>query len=162
MKALGLTAVQARLWQSGTLARSRCTHPDGSGRWPSAAPHRAGWHSARALRQVYVPWNHHELFPYQYTFTGAADVVHFLELAEKIGFLIILRPGPYICAEVRRRGADPLHARCCSAGRAAAPGAAEGAGARAAELTAGSAARSGTLAASPGGWGRRRWVTPPV
>ena len=73
---------------------------------------------------MYVPWNHHELYPYQYTFTGAADVVHFLELAEKVGFLIILRPGPYICAEVRPRGADPA-ARCCGAGRIAAPGAAE-------------------------------------
>ncbi len=101
-----------------------CKRPGGSGRRPCAAPRRAGWRSARAPRQVYVPWNHHELYPYQYTFTGAADVVHFLELAEKVGFLIILRPGPYICAEVRPRGADPA-ARCCGAGRIAAPGAAE-------------------------------------
>ena len=57
------------------------------------------------MLQVYVPWNHHEPMPYQYTFEGAADVVHFLELADKLGFLVILRPGPYICAEVRQGGA---------------------------------------------------------
>ena len=56
------------------------------------------------MLQVYVPWNHHEPMPYQYTFDGAADVVHFLELADKLGFLVILRPGPYICAEVRQGG----------------------------------------------------------
>ncbi|KAK9821791.1 hypothetical protein WJX81_004092 [Elliptochloris bilobata] len=49
--------------------------------------------------QVYVPWNHHELYPFQYTWDGAADVVQFLETADKLGLLVILRPGPYICAE---------------------------------------------------------------
>ena len=58
------------------------------------------------LSQVYVPWNHHELFPYQYTWDGAADVVHFLELCDHVGFLVILRPGPYICAEVSACASD--------------------------------------------------------
>ncbi|KAF7666248.1 hypothetical protein LDENG_00112860 [Lucifuga dentata] len=49
--------------------------------------------------QTYVPWNYHELSPGQYNFSGNRDVEHFLQLAQDIGLLVILRPGPYICAE---------------------------------------------------------------
>ena len=62
--------------------------------------------SRAILLQVYVPWNHHELYPYQYTWDGAADVVRFLETADNLGFLVILRPGPYICAEVPQADAS--------------------------------------------------------
>ncbi|CAL1582387.1 unnamed protein product [Knipowitschia caucasica] len=49
--------------------------------------------------QVYVPWNFHESTEGVYNFTGDRDLVHFLDLANQTGLLVILRPGPYICAE---------------------------------------------------------------
>ncbi|XP_053713434.1 beta-galactosidase [Synchiropus splendidus] len=49
--------------------------------------------------QTYVPWNFHEAVQGSYKFTGDRDIGHFLHLARQIGLLVILRPGPYICAE---------------------------------------------------------------
>ncbi|NXE58425.1 BGAL galactosidase, partial [Calcarius ornatus] len=49
--------------------------------------------------QVYVPWNYHEPLPGVYDFTGDRDVEAFLDLTAELGLLVILRPGPYICAE---------------------------------------------------------------
>ncbi|XP_061579637.1 beta-galactosidase-1-like protein [Cololabis saira] len=49
--------------------------------------------------QVYVPWNFHEPVQGVHNFTGDRDLEHFLGLANQMGLLVILRPGPYICAE---------------------------------------------------------------
>ncbi|XP_039350760.1 beta-galactosidase-1-like protein isoform X2 [Mauremys reevesii] len=49
--------------------------------------------------QVYVPWNYHEPLPGVYDFSGDRDLGHFLDLTAELGLLVILRPGPYICAE---------------------------------------------------------------
>ncbi|KAG7227495.1 hypothetical protein INR49_005310 [Caranx melampygus] len=49
--------------------------------------------------QVYVPWNFHETVQGVHDFTGDRDLEHFLGLANQTGLLVILRPGPYICAE---------------------------------------------------------------
>ncbi|XP_066301259.1 beta-galactosidase-like [Branchiostoma lanceolatum] len=49
--------------------------------------------------QVYVPWNLHEPKPGKYDFTGNNDIEAFLKMAHDTGLLVILRPGPYICAE---------------------------------------------------------------
>lgn len=49
--------------------------------------------------QVYVPWNFHESVQGVHNFTGDRDLEHFLQLANQTGLLVILRPGPYICAE---------------------------------------------------------------
>ncbi|XP_027139576.1 beta-galactosidase [Larimichthys crocea] len=49
--------------------------------------------------QTYIPWNYHEVSPGQYIFTGDRDVEYFLKLAQDIGLLVILRPGPYVCGE---------------------------------------------------------------
>ncbi|NXI54523.1 BGAL galactosidase, partial [Chloroceryle aenea] len=49
--------------------------------------------------QTYVPWNYHELQPGVYDFSGDKDLEHFLALANDTGLLVILRAGPYICAE---------------------------------------------------------------
>uniref|UniRef100_A0A1A8IUQ5 Galactosidase, beta 1-like n=1 Tax=Nothobranchius kuhntae TaxID=321403 RepID=A0A1A8IUQ5_NOTKU len=49
--------------------------------------------------QVYVPWNFHEPVHGVYNFTGDRDLEYFLSLANQTGLLVILRPGPYICAE---------------------------------------------------------------
>ncbi|XP_053323139.1 beta-galactosidase [Spea bombifrons] len=48
---------------------------------------------------TYVPWNFHEPKPGIYEFSGDHDIVSFLQLANEIGLLVILRAGPYICGE---------------------------------------------------------------
>ena len=47
----------------------------------------------------YVPWNVHEPEKGQFEFEGQNDLVRFLQLADDVGLLVILRAGPYICAE---------------------------------------------------------------
>ena len=49
--------------------------------------------------QVYVPWNVHEPYPEQYNWEGMADLESYLQLAQDMGLYVLLRPGPYICAE---------------------------------------------------------------
>ena len=48
---------------------------------------------------LYVFWNFHEQKEGQYDFTGNADVAEFCRLVQKNGMYVIVRPGPYICAE---------------------------------------------------------------
>ena len=47
----------------------------------------------------YVPWNYHETEHGIFDFTGGRDLTGFLTMAHKLDLLVILRPGPYICAE---------------------------------------------------------------
>ncbi|KFQ72198.1 Beta-galactosidase, partial [Phaethon lepturus] len=49
--------------------------------------------------QTYVPWNYHEPQLGVYDFSGDKDLEYFLQLANDTGLLVILRAGPYICAE---------------------------------------------------------------
>ena len=49
--------------------------------------------------QTYVPWNFHEEIPGQFNFTGWRDLGAFLRTAQENDLLVILRAGPYICAE---------------------------------------------------------------
>uniref|UniRef100_A0A8D0L6X9 Beta-galactosidase n=1 Tax=Sphenodon punctatus TaxID=8508 RepID=A0A8D0L6X9_SPHPU len=49
--------------------------------------------------QTYVPWNYHESEPGVYNFSGDRDLEYFLQLANEVGLLVILKAGPYICAE---------------------------------------------------------------
>ncbi|XP_022945678.1 beta-galactosidase 17 isoform X2 [Cucurbita moschata] len=49
--------------------------------------------------QTYIPWNLHEPQPGNFTFSGIADIVSFIQLCQKLNFLVLLRAGPYICAE---------------------------------------------------------------
>uniref|UniRef100_A0A671NPV9 Beta-galactosidase-like n=1 Tax=Sinocyclocheilus anshuiensis TaxID=1608454 RepID=A0A671NPV9_9TELE len=49
--------------------------------------------------QVYVPWNFHGTVQGVFNFAGDRDLEYFLNLANQTGLLVILRPGPYICAE---------------------------------------------------------------
>ena len=56
---------------------------------------------------TYIPWNLHEPFPGEFRFSGILDLRHFLEIAHELGFLVILRPGPYICAEWDLGGIPP-------------------------------------------------------
>ena len=49
--------------------------------------------------ETYVAWNIHEPKPGEFYFEELADIVKFVETAEEVGLFVIIRPGPYICAE---------------------------------------------------------------
>ncbi|MBE5105331.1 beta-galactosidase [Bacillus thuringiensis] len=49
--------------------------------------------------ETYVPWNTHEPKEGVFNFEGIADLVKYVQLAQKYGLMVILRPTPYICAE---------------------------------------------------------------
>ena len=49
--------------------------------------------------QTYIAWNIHEPVRGQYNFEDDADLVSFVELANSVGLLVIVRAGPFICAE---------------------------------------------------------------
>ena len=48
---------------------------------------------------IYVFWNIHEQQEGQFDFTGNNDVAEFCRIAQKNGMYVIVRPGPYVCAE---------------------------------------------------------------
>ncbi len=68
---------------------------------------REDWHQrlrmARAMGlntvSAYVFWNVHEPKPGVFDFSGNADVAEFVREAQKEGLWVVLRPGPYVCAE---------------------------------------------------------------
>lgn len=49
--------------------------------------------------ETYIPWNFHERVRGEFDFAGWRDVVRFIRLAETNGLGVIVRPGPFICAE---------------------------------------------------------------
>ena len=48
---------------------------------------------------AYLFWNLHEPKPGEYVWTGQADDAEFCRIAQEEGLWVILRPGPYACAE---------------------------------------------------------------
>ena len=48
---------------------------------------------------LYVFWNIHEPQQDHFNFSGNNDVAAFCRLAQKHGMYVIVRPGPYVCAE---------------------------------------------------------------
>jgi beta-galactosidase len=48
---------------------------------------------------AYVFWNAHEPKPGAYDFSGSLDAAAFVRMAQEEGLYVILRPGPYSCAE---------------------------------------------------------------
>jgi beta-galactosidase len=68
---------------------------------------RADWRDrlrmARAMGlntiSTYVFWNLHEPRPGHYDFRGQNDVAQYIRIARQEGLNVILRPGPYVCAE---------------------------------------------------------------
>ena len=49
--------------------------------------------------ETYLPWNLHEPEPGTLVLDGLLDLPRFLRLARAEGLHVLLRPGPYICAE---------------------------------------------------------------
>ena len=48
---------------------------------------------------IYIFWNIHEQREGEFDFTGNNDVAEFCRLAQRNGMYVIVRPGPYVCAE---------------------------------------------------------------
>jgi beta-galactosidase len=63
--------------------------------------HRLRMAKAMGLNTVcaYLFWNMHEPRPGHFVWTGQADAAEFCRVAQKEGLWVILRPGPYSCAE---------------------------------------------------------------
>ena len=63
--------------------------------------HRLRMVKAMGLNTVcaYLFWNMHEPRPGEYNWSGQADAVAFCRAAQAEGLWVILRPGPYACAE---------------------------------------------------------------
>ena len=72
---------------------------------PRVAPeywrHRLQMAKAMGLNTVcaYLFWNMHEPKPGEFNWSGAADAAKFCRIAQQEGLWVILRPGPYACAE---------------------------------------------------------------
>ncbi len=49
--------------------------------------------------ETYVPWNFHEKKKGEFDFEGMLDIEKYVKLAQDLGLYVIVRPGPYICAE---------------------------------------------------------------
>ncbi len=48
---------------------------------------------------LYVFWNYHEPEEGKYDFSGQKDIAEFCKLAQDQNMYVIVRPGPYVCAE---------------------------------------------------------------
>lgn len=76
---------------------------------------REYWHArlkmARAMGlntiATYVFWNVHEPTPGHYDFSGNNDLAAFIKAAQEEGLYVILRSGPYACAEWDFGGLPP-------------------------------------------------------
>ena len=49
--------------------------------------------------ETYCAWNMHEKKPGEYDFTGNLNIGEFIRTAQQEDLMVIVRPGPYICAE---------------------------------------------------------------
>ncbi len=64
--------------------------------------HRLKMMKAMGLNAVatYVFWNYHEIAPGVWDFkTGNRNIAEYIRIAQEEGLFVILRPGPYVCAE---------------------------------------------------------------
>lgn len=63
--------------------------------------HRLKMMKAMGLNAVatYVFWNWHEPEPGKWDFTGDKNLAEYIRIAGEEGLMVILRPGPYVCAE---------------------------------------------------------------
>ena len=49
--------------------------------------------------ETYCAWNMHEKRPGVFDFSGNLNIAKFIKIAGEEGLMVIVRPGPYICAE---------------------------------------------------------------
>ncbi len=72
--------------------------------------HRIQMTRAMGLNTIaaYIFWNYHETSEGRFNFaTGNRDIARFIRIAQEEGMWVILRPGPYICAERDFGGLPP-------------------------------------------------------
>lgn len=68
--------------------------------------------------ETYCCWNLHEKQEGSFDFSGMLDIRRFLETAQRVGLYAIVRPGPFICAEIDNGGLPywlnryPMRLRC--------------------------------------------------
>jgi beta-galactosidase len=69
-------------------------------------PHQYWRHRMKMLKAMglnavatYVFWNIHEPEPGKWDFTGDKNLAEYIKIAGEEGLMVILRPGPYVCAE---------------------------------------------------------------
>lgn len=69
-------------------------------------PHQYWRHRMKMLKAMglnavatYVFWNFHEPEPGKWDFTGDRNLAEYIRTAGEEGLMVILRPGPYVCAE---------------------------------------------------------------
>ena len=69
-------------------------------------PHQYWRHRLRMMRAMglntvatYVFWNLHETEPGKWDFEGDKNLAEYIRIAGEEGLMVILRPGPYVCAE---------------------------------------------------------------
>lgn len=72
----------------------------------SRIPHQYWRHRLRMMKAMglntvatYVFWNWHETEPGTWDFEGDKDLAEYIKTAGEEGMMVILRPGPYVCAE---------------------------------------------------------------
>lgn len=63
--------------------------------------HRMQMMKAMGLNTVttYVFWNYHEESPGKWNWSGEKSLKDFIKTAQEVGLWVIIRPGPYVCAE---------------------------------------------------------------
>ena len=72
--------------------------------------------------ETYTCWNMHEPRKGEYNFDGMLDIEKYIRTAQKVGLKVIMRTGPYICAEWENGGLPPwllkkeynIRLRCCT------------------------------------------------
>lgn len=72
----------------------------------SRIPHQYWRHRLQMMKGMglntvatYVFWNWHETEPGKWDFTGDKNLAEYIKIAGEEGMMVILRPGPYVCAE---------------------------------------------------------------
>ncbi|GJQ14878.1 hypothetical protein GpartN1_g6669.t1 [Galdieria partita] len=107
METQGLVSFDSR---AVTLNGKRTLLLGGSIQYPKV--HHTQWeHSLKLAKEcglnfldIYVFWNVHEKRRGVFTFTENGDICRFLQMAHQQGLLVMLRLGPYICAETSYGG----------------------------------------------------------
>ena len=72
----------------------------------SRIPHQYWRHRLQMMKGMglntiatYVFWNWHETAPGVWDFEGDKNLAEYIKIAGEEGMMVILRPGPYVCAE---------------------------------------------------------------
>jgi len=82
---------------------------------PARIPHEYWRHRIQMAKAMgcntiaaYVFWNYHEPVKGQFDFsTGNHNIAEFIKIAQQEGMWVLLRPGPYVCAEWEFGGLPP-------------------------------------------------------